>query len=198
MVKMQLDFLKKAKKNEIIAFTGLICAVILVGYFFLFLNPITSKLVDLSRKLSKLQSDLAIADLAIGSMPKLEKEVGELKNRTISYSNRLPKEEEFPALLESLSTMAQNTDVKITKIVPIKDTEAAPVEKASPPGIYQEKGILINAQCGYHQLGMFISELESAERFMEIFDITIESVKMMPRRHNVQLIVKTFVLKDKN
>jgi hypothetical protein len=32
---------------------------------------------------------------------------------------------------------------------------------------------------------------------MEISDITIEAVKMTPKRHNVQLIVKTFVLKDK-
>jgi len=195
---MQLDFLKKAKKNEIIALTGLLCGVILVGYFFLFLNPITSKLSDLSRKISKLQSDLAIADPAIGSMPKLDKEIAELKSKAVTYSNKLPKEEEFPALLEGLSMMAQNTDVKITKIVPIKEAEAAPAEKASSSSIYQEKGILINAQCGYHQLGTFISELEGAERFMEISDITIESVKAIPRRHNVQLIVKTFVLKDKN
>ena len=93
--------------------------------------------------------------------------------------------------------MAQNTDIKITKISPIKDTEAAADPKAAKSGIYQEKGISINAQCWYHQLGTFISEMEGAERFMEISDITIESVKTTPKRHNVQLIVKTFVLKDK-
>lgn len=198
-MELQLAFLKKAKKNEILALTGLMCAIILVGYYFLFLTPILSKLSNVSRKVYKLQSDLNIAGLAIDSMPKMEKEIDELKKKTVAYSNKLPKEEEFPALLEGLSMMAQNTDVKITKITPIKDVEAAPTEKAaSPSSIYQAKGILINAQCGYHQLGTFISELENAERFMEISDITIESVKMAPRRHNVQLIVKTFILKDKN
>lgn len=194
---MELDFLKKAKKNEILALTGLICAIILIGYFLLFLNPMLSKLSDLSRKVSKLESDINIADLAIGSMPKMEKEIEDLKSKAMSYSNKLPREEELPALLENLSAMARNTDVKITKISPLKAGESAADPKAAKNNIYEEKSILINAQCGYHQLGTFISELEDAERFMEISDITIESVKTTPKRHNVQLTVKTFVLKDK-
>lgn len=195
---MQLDFLKKAKKNEVLALTGLICAVILAGYFLLFLNPMFSKLSDLSRKVFKLQSDLSIAELSVDSMPKMKKEISDLKNKAISYSNKLPKEEELPALLESLSMMARDTDVKITKIAPIKDAEAAKDAKITTrSGVYEEKSILINAQCGYHQLGAFIAQLENAERFMEISDITIENVKTALKRHNVQLIVKTFVLKDK-
>ncbi|MFH0839947.1 MAG: type 4a pilus biogenesis protein PilO [Candidatus Omnitrophota bacterium] len=194
---MDMDFLKKAKKNEILAFTGLICAVILVGYFLLFLNPMLSKLFDVSRKVAKLQSDLSIAELSIDSMPKMKKEIADLKNKALSYINKLPKEDELPALLESLSMMAQGADVKITKIVPIKDTEVAKDAKNPKASIYEEKGILVHAQCGYHQLGTFIAQLENAERFMDISDITIESIKTAPKRHNVQLIVKTFVLKDK-
>lgn len=194
---MRPDFIKKATKNEIMAFTVLICVMVIVGYFFLFLSPLIAKLSNVSRKVSKLKGDLTIADFAIGDMPKLGSEIEELKKNAIVYSNKLPKEEEFPALLESLSRMAQNTDVKITKILPAKDTETHAPEK-STLCIYQERKILIDAQCGYHQLGTFISELENAERFMEISNITIESLKAAPRRHNVQLIVKTFILKDKN
>lgn len=194
---MQPDFLKKATKNEIIGLTALICVLLIAGYFFLFLRPLISKLADVSHKVSKLQNDMTAAGLAIGGVPKLGNEIDDIKKKVVAYSNKLPNEEEFPALLENLSAMAQNTDVKITKIIPIKDTEAQASEKPASP-IYQEQKILINAQCDYHQLGTFISELESAERFMEISDITIESVKATPRRHNVQLIVKTFILKDKN
>ncbi|MDD5680621.1 MAG: type 4a pilus biogenesis protein PilO [Candidatus Omnitrophica bacterium] len=198
-MEFKLDFLKKAKKNEIIVFTVLICGIILIGYVLLFFNPIISKLSDISRKVSKMQSDLNIASLSIESMPKMEKEVSGLKQKAIAYSNKLPREEEFPALLERLSAMAQTADVKITKIAPIKDADSTAAEKTvSPSAIYQAKGIMVNAQCGYHQLGNFISELERDERFMDVSDITIESVKTAPRRHNVQLIVKTFVLKDKN
>ncbi|MDP3788819.1 MAG: type 4a pilus biogenesis protein PilO [Candidatus Omnitrophota bacterium] len=194
---MQLDFLKRATKNEIMAFAVLICVLMIVGYFFLFFSPLTAKLSDVFRKVSKLESDLTVADLAINGIPKLKSEIEELKKKSVAYSNTLPKEEEFPALLESLSAMAQNTDVKITKILPVKDIEVKAPEK-STSRIYQEQKILINAQCGYHQLGTFISELENAERFMEISDITIESLKTTPRRHNVQLVVKTFILKGKN
>lgn len=194
---MKLDFLKKAKKNEILAITGLVCAIILVGYFLLFLNPLLSKLFDISRKMNKLKSDFSIAELSIDSMPKMKKEIRELESKAVSYSNKLPKEEEMPALLESLSMMARDSDVKITKILPVKGVETSKSAKQPKHGIYEEKEILINGQCGYHQLGAFIAKLENAERFMEISDITIENIKATPNRHNVQLIVKTFVLKDK-
>ena len=191
---MRLDFLKKIKKNEIMAFVIVACIIIIVGYYFIFLSPLASKFTSLLHKTSALQSTINTAELSINSMPKIKREIEELKSREGFYSNKLPREEEFPAVLEDLSNMAQNSGVKMTKILPMKDSGISVKENADLD-IYRQKAILINAQCEYHQLGAFIAELENAERFMEISDIVIQAGRVNPKRHNVQLIVKTFILK---
>ena len=191
---MQLDFLKKAKKSEIRVFTVLVCMIIVVGYYFIFLSPVTSKLPFLFRETSRMQNLINKAELSINSMPKIKKEIEGLKSKETLYSSNLPKEEEFPAILESLSNMAKSTKVKITKILPMKESRGFSEEEAASD-IYRQQAILINAQCGYHQLGEFIAELEGAERFMEVSDIRIEAGLVNLKRHSVQLIVKTFILK---
>lgn len=194
---MELNFLKKAKKNQIMAFMVVICVFILVGYSFLFLGPVMSKLTFLFQNVSRLRIKLDTAEISINSMPKLKKEIGEIRSKVDFYSNKLPREEEFPSILESLSDMAQDANVKITKILPGKDSQILVKEEVSSD-IYQQKEILISAQCGYHQLGAFIVALENTERFMEVSDIEIETRKINPKRHNVRLTVKTFILKGES
>ena len=194
---MRLDFLKKAKKSEIMGFTVLVCVLVVVGYYFLFLSPVASRLSFLFRESSGIQSKINKAEISINSMPKIKKEIEELRAKENFYSNKLPREEEFPAVLEDLSSMAQNSGVKITKILPMKESPIS-TEEVTASEIYSRKAILVTAQCGYHQLGAFIAELENAQRFMEISDIRVEAGRISPKRHNVQLIVKTFILKGES
>lgn len=191
---MQLDFLKKVKKNEIVTFTMVSCFIILVGYYFFFLSPVVSKFLSVFKEVAKVQSVLNEAAFSLKRVPMIKKEIEELRSKAGFYSDKLPREEEFPAVLENLSDMARNTGVKITKILPVKDRTKYFAGDAHS-SIYSEQEINIDAQCGYHQLGEFISELENAERFMEVSDITVEAGRVNPKRHNVQLIVKTFILK---
>ncbi len=191
---MQLDFLKKAKKNEILAFIAMVSVIIIIGYYFLFLTPVMAKLTSAFRESANLQNMISKAELSINSMARMKREIEELRSKEDFYGTKLPKEEEFPALLEDLSNMARNSGVKITKIMPRKDSPDS-FEGAAESPIYRQQAILIDAQCGYHQLGTFIAELESAERFMKISNIKITRGKTNPKRHNVQLVVKTFILK---
>lgn len=193
---MRLDFLKKITKNEIVAFSIIGCFIVFILYYFLFLSPVISKFLSVFHDVSKAQSKLYSTEVSIDGVPKVRKEIEELKSKASFYSSKLPREEEFPEILESLSNMAQNAGVKITKILPIKGFSTSAEENVHA-GIYEQKEISINAQCGYHELGAFIAELENAARFMEVSDIRIEAMRTNPKQHNVQLIVKTFILKIK-
>ena len=191
---MELNFLKNAKKNELTIYIIAACCIVFIGYYFLFLSPAISRFLSVFREVAKIQTRLNEAELSIKRMPKIKKEIDQLRDKANFYSNKLPKEEEFPAVLEGLSVMARNSDVKITKILPLRSSTVFSEEKI-PSAVYDEKEISIDAQCGYHQLGEFIAELEKAERFMEVSDIEIEAGKANSKRHNVQLTVKTFILK---
>ena len=194
---MELNFLKKAKKKQVMTFMVVVCFFIVVGYFFLFFPPVMSKLTFLFQNVSRLRIRIDAAEISINSMPKLKRGIEEIRSKVDFYSNKLPREEEFPSVLENLSDMAQDAGVKITKILPSKDSQIS-VEGEASSDIYQQKEILISAQCGYHQLGAFIAALENAERFMEVSHIEIESGRVNPKRHSVQLTVKTFILKGES
>ena len=101
----------------------------------------------------------------------------------------LPVEQEVPKLLEMLSTMARSSNVKIVGITPL-----ASKQEESPEKIYQEIPILISAKSGYHELGRFLSDLESSDRFMKVSDIDIKENKSNVKRHDVELLVVTYVL----
>ncbi len=176
-------------------FTLVVCAIIIVGYYIIFLSPVVAKATKLFRETAKLQVMINKAEMSINSIPRIKKEIEELKSKESFYSNKLPKEEEFPAVLENLSSMAQSAGVKITKIQPKKDVFVSS-ESDEDSDIYRQQAILITALCGYHQLGSFIAAMENAERFMEVADIRIDSRRANPRRHSVQLTIKTFILKE--
>ncbi|MBL7070660.1 MAG: type 4a pilus biogenesis protein PilO [Candidatus Omnitrophica bacterium] len=188
-----LSFLKKAKKREIMAIALIICLLALAGYYLFFISPIVAKFLSAFREVSRTESRIAKAELSIDRMPVIKKEVGELKAKADFYLNKLPKEEEFPEVLERLSEMAMDTGVKITEIIPVK--EELDEADMNSSDIYSQQRILIKALCGYHQLGTFIAALESGKRFMEVSDIEIAANPLNPKRHNVQLVVKTFILK---
>lgn len=187
------DILKTAKKSDIRVIATIVCAVIFISYYFFFLSPLIAKFMFVFREVSSAHGNLDKAELSISRMPRIKREIDELSAKAGFYSNKLPKEEEFPAVLENLSDMAQNARVKITKILPIQDSGAIFAEGSSRE-IYRQREISIDAQCGYHQLGAFLAELESAERFMEVSDIKIEANRTNPKRHSVRLMVKTFLL----
>jgi Tfp pilus assembly protein PilO len=93
--------------------------------------------------------------------------------------------------------MAKDSDIKIVGIVPVlsklKDDKS--VKKGQT---YQEIPILITAKSGYHQIGHFLSSLESADRFMKVTDINIKANKLSPKNHDVELIICTYILLAEN
>ena len=194
---MKLDFLKKAKKNGLAAIFIIGGCIIFVVYYLIFLSPVISRFLILHRDCSSMQSKLDSATLSINRTPQIKREIDGLQAKKDKYKNKLPKEEEFPLVLENLSSMAKNAGVKITKILPSKGyLSSAGSDMHSD--IYNQREISITAQCGYHQLGAFISALEGAERFMTVSDILIEANKANPKRHNVQLVVRTYILKGED
>jgi Tfp pilus assembly protein PilO len=101
----------------------------------------------------------------------------------------LPTEDRIPALLENLSEMAKNANMNIVSIMPIGKGPTRPEAHAC-----REIPIMITAKAGYHELGRFLSALEHSGRFMKVTDLQIKGNKAIPKKHDVELSVVTYVL----
>jgi len=186
-----IDF--KSKQTQTLLLIALISFMATAAYLYFVFVPQVVSVFKLSGDVGKMKSELRSARVVIKDFERLKNDLKESSQKVESYEKKLPAEQEIPALLENLSNMAKESDIKIVGIVPamsyFKDDKS--VKKIL---IYREIPILITAKSGYHELRSFLNKLENADRFMKVVDIDIKSNKASPKKHDVELMVCTYVL----
>ena len=195
MQKIQLGRLKDLKidKSKRETMLILIFGYVLFVFFYyqILLKVKISELSLLVPETKRLTEDIKNTAEDLKHEDILKKRYENMEKEISTYENKLPAEREIPLLLEEVSGMAKDSYVKISAINPV--TTSQPQEKDASK-VYQRIPILINAKSGYHELGAFINRLEKAKRFMEVSDINIQTEMPNFRRHDVELVVSTYVL----
>lgn len=190
MIRLPIDLKKNQPQTTVLII--LVSLIGLVIYYWLFMQPQLVRLADVFARMRSTRADLKAAGSDIARIDQFKNNIRAYKEKVDQYEKRLPVETEIPSLLEDLSNMAKSSNIKIVGITPV--TKFLGEEKIGKDQIYREMPISINAKSGYHELGQFLSNLENADRFMKVTGIDIRSNKASPRRHDVELVVSTFIL----
>ena len=185
--------LDKTKKEVLILIiTGLIVFVVL--YFQIFLKSAIAELFTLVPEARNLKADIKKTKEDLKYEAILKKRFESMEGKIGIYGKKLPAEQDIPILLRDLSNMARDSYVKILGINPMSSRKS---QSRNRLNVYQEIPIMISARSGYHELGTFIDKIENADRFMEISDIKMKSNPSSLRRHDIELVVSTYVLLKK-
>ncbi|MFA6141792.1 MAG: type 4a pilus biogenesis protein PilO [Candidatus Omnitrophota bacterium] len=185
---LQIDIKNPKQQMMILMALGVVLGVVL--YFSLLLKPQVFGVFNIAVKNNKMKGDLKSIEGDISNIERYKKDIASYKDKVDKYERMLPAEQEIPSLLETLSSMARGSGVKIVGIMPVPVKES----KVKDEQIYQEIPILISAKSGYHELGSFLANLENSDRFMKVVDIGIKSNKLTPKKHDVELLVLTYIL----
>jgi type IV pilus assembly protein PilO len=148
---------------------GIILVIVLVWLIFLSeYLPICYK-VD-SKKLGEVQTELqqVAAELqrlraAAANLPRLERELADMRQRWDALSGLLPLESEMAALLSEVTTAGMRAGVQFTHFEP------QPPEQME---LFQEHPVRLAVTGGYHQVGIFFDNLCNLSRIVDISDIT--------------------------
>ena len=178
-------------KNQVLILSILVIAIILVVYFYFFLKPEISAVRKVLPKVGALNKDIKEVNKQIDSIGELKARINVLKEKVGQYETRLPTKKEIGSILNHLSALASQEDIKITGI---KELETIKGEMQEGEQAYSGVPIEIDMKSGYHQLGKFISEIENSDRLMKIDDLEIKSTSENLTEHDVKLIVSSFVL----
>ena len=185
-----IDF-KKNPKQLTIAVVAVSIALFLVFVYFL-LFPQIARLGTLAGKFGKARLELRSAKVLIANIDKFKSDIEKFREKIDLYEKKLPAEQEMPTFLENLNALAKKSRLDIISITPVAVPSLA--QKAA----YQEFLIKIIVRCGYHELGAFLRDLENADRFMKLVDINIKANPITPAKHNVELLVATYILLKDN
>jgi len=188
MKQFTLD-LEKNKKEVLIAAAVLGVAAFAGYLYFLFIPQAASAFSSLA-EIAKVRADVARTERDIAERAKYERELAGYGEKLDRYIKMLPVEAEVPSLLEMLSAMARDANVRIAGITPVMGKET----EGQKGRIYQEMPIQLNARSGFHELGHFIASVEASDRFMKVVDIEIKADRASPKRHVVDLVLLTYVL----
>jgi len=186
-----IKFSEKSKNEQqkIMILAILLSLVICIAYIGLFLKPQAAGLSRSMGQIKKVKADLKAAKANIAMVDSFKKSITAYDEKVGRYEKTLPTEQGIPRLLEDLSNMARDSNMRIVGIVPV-----AKEDKRQRVQTYQEIPIMISAKSGYHELGRFLAGLENSDRFMKVADMQIKSNRGAPKKHDVELLVSTYVL----
>lgn len=189
MKQLELQKIKEVLRDRPAIISLLIPVLIIVVYLALFLGPKIKETFRLLPEASRLKTKIVNTEKEWANIDSFNARISRLDEKLDYYERRLPEKKELASLLKFLSDSAKKLNVRLTEIKPIAQDRAA-----AAPSLYYRVPILLKAECGYHELGRFLNELESADRFMKISELRITDSPSKADIHNVQLIVVTHVM----
>jgi type IV pilus assembly protein PilO len=171
-----------------------VTVVLAALYLTFIIVPKFGQLSKASRVVNDLNNKIEQLNVRVKRQTAMKDKLDELRKEYDGYSKRLPKEKEIPGFLEGVSSVAKTSKVKILSLTP---SDLKPVMTDGKENeYYKEMPILVTANSGYHQLGEFVSDLETGTRFLHIGNLRIQYDSGFPRMHNVRMELSTYVSVD--
>lgn len=133
-------------------------------FYFLVYTPQTDEIKVLDRSISKLDNEIASAEVKVRRLDELRAENERLKQRLAELKEQLPEEKEVTILLKQISDLGLDSGLGIILWKP----EA---RRADPSGIYIEIPVSMEVIGGYHNLGVFFSHISRIKRIVNVSNI---------------------------
>lgn len=191
-----LQLLRGKTKKQMLGIYIAVLVIALSFFFYIFVRPSLAKLSALIPKVQAIRANIRTVSDDLLFEDKLKKQTQALQAKLGEYEKRLSREKEIPLLLENLSNIARSSGVKIQSITPLSRSQAYKNDNHDKgETVYQEVPIAITAASGYHELGDFVSTLESDKRFMQVSDIKVKASRSMPAKHDIEFLVHVYTFK---
>lgn len=184
----------KQRVTILLGFMGLIGLWV---YISLLLVPVMRQSAKLGKEVRTARDQLKNLEQVLTNETRVREQHTRLEETVASLRTLLPSEQELPAMIERLSNLASQADVKIQTIFPqLSYTEkelAGLVEKGDVKRpVYRTIPIQIDALAGFHGIGTFLSLVESAAIPMEISSLRIGTDSKEVYRHDMKLILDVY------
>ena len=170
---------------------GAVVLIILLDVFLLVL-PQISGIADVNDQIKKLSADAQQVLTDRQRINQLKKNLREARVRLSSLSMKVRSIQEVPAILSTISSIANEYGVKIDQLVPEKNQQEALTADAD--GKYYALPILIKARCGYHMFGRFLNKLENENMYFILKDFIIQNDEKDTNMHLFSLTINIILV----
>ncbi len=160
-----------------------------VQYYFL---PTSRKASSLQQEVRTVRDRLRGLEAMTANQEALQAQYLQVEQAVASLRKSLPSESELPAVLEVISGLAAKANVKIQTIFPERTLSTSKLSTSSDPAVYKEVPIQVDALAGYHELGLFLNQIEVGDKPMQVLSLRITSNPKDPKRHQINLLLRAY------
>jgi len=182
------------EKNRNFILGGILLAIFLLDYFVV-LQPQLSTLNKLTPQIKILSEDLVRARTNIQRINQYRKQSRELEGKMDFINQGIKSKEEVSVILEKISRVANNCNVHINQMTPFVDEQELLLENND--GKYFSLPISIEAGAGYHDVGVFLNEIESKSASLLIDKFTFAAKVNDRMKHTVRLTLRAIIFEKK-
>ena len=182
------------KLNDDVRYCLLVGAVLLVVLLdvFLLVLPQMGAISSLNDQMKTMSDDTQQVLGDRGRVSVLRKNLQETRMAFMLLSSRVRPVQEVPAILSTISSIANEYGVKIDQMVPEKNQQEALT--SSPEGKYYALPVVIKARCGYHKFGRFLNKLENGELYFILKDFIIQNDGNDPNTHLFSMTINIILV----
>lgn len=149
-----------------------------------------------SAEATRLKKDLANFRTDFKKMQELKSKEALSPSKSGLRAKKIVAENEFSTLLQDISKIANNNEVKILQLKPSREGQTSNESKRLKAfGKAEPFLITLDLTCGYHNLGKFINGLENLPALVKVQDIRIEAQEKDYLNQRARVILVTYVKK---
>lgn len=190
--KITTVFANLDEKNRYYVFCGILVFVFLLDYLLL-MRPQLGTLAKLNPEVNILAEDIHKAKTEIKNIDIYKNQIEQTKVKVDEANRKVMPRTEVPVVLETISRIANKTDIKIDQIMPKPTEQKMLLDKKERK--YYSLPILVEGRGGYHNFGQFLFELETQGLFLRIGSFTIASVGES-KNHNIKLTLEAIIFEE--
>jgi len=199
-----MKLLLSKREQRVLAAAGALALVIGWVYAAYIIGPLKREADKLGREVKASRQHVATLEAAIANESALRRQYEEVMERVRAMRALLPAKEEVADVIQHLSTLAAQANVKIETIFPQqrppsefepsggRDRSKGGSLTSAGPAVYEKIMVQIDALAGYHQLGSFLSLVESGRRPMRISSLRIAGNPREPKRLFIKLLIQAY------
>ena len=190
-VKLPFALPKITEKNKYYALGGILFSIFLLDYF-LVMQPQITTLTKLNSGIGVLVKDVKETREDIPKIHMYQADALRLQDEMEVLANKIPPKEELPYVLERISRISNESGVRISQMMPLRDREKMVL--SNEDGKYYSLPLLISAHGGYHNIGRFLNKIEVDDIFMSVGDFNIAESSDDQIRHAFRAHINIYIL----
>ncbi len=164
-------------------FCTVIGLAILIGGYFMMLEPMQKKLNREIKQESQLKKDFENKAFQVANLEDYKAQMIEMEQSFESILKQLPRDTEVPGLIDDISLAALNNGLDLKVISP---------EKQVSTEFYNELPIQIEVEGDYHELGAYVSSVASLPRIVTLHDFSITKKGKDNDALSLKILAKTY------